>query len=134
MADSKIANFNYFKLIQNAERKSDFKISDKIKLKAKQRYEEQMQKTFSDRNNISSKYGVSISFLEQSESVKQSTMEDNIQNYSYSLNYIKQNNDHLSLFHNFRNLFEYLDEQGRIKLVSKKKGFKCNRGFFGRSF
>jgi hypothetical protein len=42
-----------------------------------------------------------------------------VANYSYSLDFIKQNNDDYSLFLNFKILFVYTDIQNRINLVSK---------------
>jgi hypothetical protein len=118
--DMEFAHPNYFNLIQNARNQNDFKISDKIRLKAKQRCAIEKEKIFSQESNIS-KYGVSVSFLEKIEIIKQVTVENMVCKYSYSLDYIKQNNDNFSLFYNFNRLFEYLDEQGRINLVVRKK-------------
>jgi hypothetical protein len=119
--DSEVANFNYLKLIFNTRDKKDFNISDKTRLKAKQQYEAKIKEIFNDRNNNLLKHGIHISFLEKSGKNKQVTVEDGVYYFSYNLTYIKQNNDTLSLFHNFRKLFEYLDEQARINLVSKEK-------------
>ena len=119
--DYEIANSNYFQLIQNAKDKNDFKISDKTRLKAKRRYEEKTEKIFKESDNGSFlKYGVSISFPENTKKIKEGYIENLVANYSYSLDFIKQNNDFYSLFRNFRILFEYLDPQNRINLVSRK--------------
>lgn len=67
------------------------------------------------------KYGVSISFPENVTKIKDGFIDDDfVVNYSYSLDFIKQNNNPYSLFQNFKILFEYLDNQNRINLVSKK--------------
>src|SRR5699024_466108 len=48
--------------------------------------------------------------------------------YSYSLDYVTNNTDLYTLFSNFKYLFEYLDHQNRISLVSNEK----NLGIFER--
>jgi len=118
--DYENANLNYFQLIQNARNRSDFKISDRIRLKAKRRHKEETDKIFNKRANDSfMKYGVSISFPENTEKIKDGHIDNLVANYSYSLDYIKQYNDAYSLFFNFKTLFEYIDIQNRINLVNK---------------
>ncbi len=118
--DFENANLNYFQLIQNAKKRQDFKISDRIRLKAKRRHKEETDKIFNERENESfMKYGVSISFPENLEKIKDVHIENMVANYSYSLDFIKQYSDDYSLFLNFKTLFEYIDIQNRISLVSK---------------
>ena len=118
--DSENANLNYFPLIQNAKKRNDFRISDRIRLKAKRRHKEETDKIFKDRENDSFlKYGVSISFPANAEKIKEGHIDNLVANYSYSLDFIKQNNDVYDLFQNFKILFEYMDIQNRINLVSK---------------
>lgn len=118
--ESKDSNLNYFKLIQQARDRNDFKISPKTRLKAKQRYKEEHDRLFEGRTDRSLKYGVSVTFSEKIDKIKQGKIENNICNYSYNLNFIKRNNDNYSLFYNFKLLFEYMDEQGRVNLISRK--------------
>lgn len=118
--DSENSNLNYLRLILNVRNKSDFKISDKTRLKAKRKEKIETDKIFHEKGNASfQKYGVSISFPENPNKIKEEYIEGLVTNYSYSLNYIKQNNDIHSLFLNFKISFEYLDTQNRINLVSK---------------
>lgn len=117
--DSNDVNYNYIGLIQNARNRNDFKISDKIRLKAKRLHKSETEKFFAEKGGM--KYGVAISFPENVAKIKDGFIDDNfVANYSYSLSFIKQNNNPYSLFQNFKNLFEYLDNQYRINLVSKK--------------
>ena len=117
--DSNDVNYNYIGLIQNIRNRNDFKVSDKTRLKAKRLHKSETEKFFAENNGI--KYGVSVSFPENSNKVKDGVIDDNfVINYSYSLDFIKQNSDPYSLFRNFHFLFEYLDLQYRINLVSKK--------------
>ncbi|MBS7787674.1 hypothetical protein KIH23_10225 [Flavobacterium sp. CYK-55] len=117
--DSSDANYNYLGLIQNVRNRNDFKISDKTRLKAKRLHKSETEKFFAEKGGM--KYGVSISFPENATKLKEGFIDDDfIANYSYSLDFIKQNNNPYSLFKNFKTLFEYLDIQNRINLVSKK--------------
>lgn len=119
--DSNDANMNYVGLIQNIRNRDGFKVSDKTRLKAKRLQKAETEEMLS---KSSMKYGVSISFPENSTKLKDVFLdEDHIAHYSYSLDYIKVNNDFYTLFKNFTTLFEYLDEHNRISLVSKKSQF-----------
>ncbi len=117
--DSADVNYNYIGLIQNARNRNDFKVSDKTRLKAKRLHKSETEKFFVGNNGM--RYGVSVSFPEKSSKIKDGNIDENsIINYSYSLDFIKQNRDPYLLFQNFIVLFEYLDIQRRINLVSKK--------------
>lgn len=117
--DSADVNYNYIGLIQNARNRNDFKVSDKTRLKAKRLHKSETEKFFAGNNGM--RYGVSVSFPENSSKIKDENIDENsIINYSYSLDFIKQNRDPYLLFQNFIVLFEYLDIQLRINLVSKK--------------
>ena len=116
--NSNDVNFNYIELIQNARNRNDFKISDKTRLKAKRLYKSETEKFFAEKGGM--KYGVSISFPENATKIKDGFIDNLVANYSYSLDYIRQNSSSYSLFRNFKILFEYIDVQNRINLVSKR--------------
>ncbi len=117
--ESNDLNLNYIGLIQNIKNRNDFKISDKTRLKAKRLQKSETEKFFTDKGSF--KYGVNISFPENATKIKDGFIDKNhIANYSYSLDFIKQNNNPYFLFQNFKYLFEYTDNQNRIDLVSKK--------------
>lgn len=117
--DSNKTNLNYIGLVQNVRNGSDFKISDRTRLKAKRLYKKETEKFLEGKKGMS--YGVSISFPENPLKIIDEFVDDNlIAHYSYSLDYIKRNNTPYFLFKNFKNLFDYLDEQNRITLVSKR--------------
>ena len=116
--DSNDTNLNYIRLIQNAKNGNDFKISDKTRLKAKRLHKSETEKILS-KNSM--KYGVSISFPENATKIKNGFVDENlVAHYSYSLDYIRENSDFYTLFKNFKVLFEYVDIQNRINLVSKR--------------
>lgn len=117
--DSADVNYNYIGLIQNVRNRNEFKVSDKTRLKAKRLHKSETEKLFAGNNGM--RYGVSVSFPENTNKIKDGIIDDDfVINYSYSLDFIKQNNDPFLLFQNFIVLFEYLDLQHRINLVSKK--------------
>lgn len=118
--ESESCNSNYLLLIQNAKKK-EFRISDKIRLKAKRKYEEENNRFFDDKSNSQViNTGVSISYRSNIDKIKESKANGLIEDYIYSLDYIKNNTDYYSLYFNFKFLFEYLDNQNRINLISKK--------------
>ena len=113
------ANYNYLMIIRNARNGNDFRLSDKIRLKAQKLHNKRTQDFFATNTGI--KFGVSICFSEDIDKVKSvELLKDHTISYSYSLNFIKQNNNPYALFENFFYLFEYLDEQYRVALVSKE--------------
>jgi hypothetical protein len=118
--DSDDANLNYIQLIENSKKHNEFTISDKTRLKAKRKEKKETEKIFKDRDNSSFKYGMSVCFAENVTEIKEAKSENLDINYSYSLDFIKQNSDNYFLYLNFKKLFEYLDIQNRINLVSKK--------------
>jgi hypothetical protein len=130
--DSDRANLNYFKLIQNARDRNDFKISAKTRLKAKRRDEKESEKFLKERCNGGLKYGVVVSFSDNADKIKYGYLDDNhTAHYVYSLDFIKQHNDTYSLFRYFKILFEYLDDQDRINLVSKINQMGVMERFLG---
>lgn len=112
-------NLNYIGLIENARNRNDFKISDKTRLKAKRLRKSETEKFFAEKGGMT--YGVSISFPENASKIKDGHFDDNlVSNYTYSLDFIKNNSHPYLLFQNFKSLFEFIDNQNRINLVSKK--------------
>jgi hypothetical protein len=117
--DSTETNLNYIGLIENVRNRNDFKISDKTRLKAKRLHKSETEKFFADKGGMT--YGVSISFPENATKIKDGHIDDKlVAHYTYSLDFIKKNNNPYLLFQNFKFLFEFLDNQNRINLVSKK--------------
>jgi hypothetical protein len=117
--DSRDVNFNYIRLIQNARNQNEFKISDKTRLKAKKLYKSKSDLHFG--SGKGTEYGVSVCFPINAKKNKDFFIDSDFTiNYTYSLDFIMLNNDPYSLFKNFIDLFEYVDVQRRINLVSKK--------------
>ena len=67
------------------------------------------------------RFGVSVGFSENTDKVKDGHIDDKlVAHYTYSSDFIKKNNHPYQLFQNFKLLFEFVDNQNRINLVSKK--------------
>ncbi len=119
--DKEDCNLNYLRLIRHARNKDNFKLSDKIRLKAKRKEKTETDKIFEEKKNVVlQKHGVSVSFSKDQEKIKTGYLDGLVANYSYSIDYVKQNNDSHTLFLNFIILFEFLDNQFRIDLVHKE--------------
>lgn len=99
--DSKDLNYNYIDLIQYAKNRSDFKVSDKTRLKAKRLHKSETEKIFADNKGI--KYGASVSFQKDATKIKDVFIDENyMTHYSYSLDFIKQNSEPYYLFVSIR--------------------------------
>jgi len=119
--DSEKCNSNYLRLIQNSKKSNDLHISDKVRLKAKRKNEEKQSKYFDNKcTGPRMNCGVSIVFSENSSTIKKLNFEEHQANYTYSLKHIKKNNHPYYLYLNFKTLFEFLDHQNRINLLSKR--------------
>lgn len=117
---SKHCNNNYLPIIQNAKKHSVFRISDKTKLAAKRKYQENIKEFFDNASNSLFEFGVAISYLENATKVKHAWIEQGIVHYEFSLDYIKENCHPYILYRNFKTLFEYMDEQDIVTLTSKE--------------
>lgn len=126
--DSDSVNISYLKIIRNMRKRADFTISDKTRLKAKQRYLKEAERLQKSSALHSHTYGVSVSFEEVVPNIKDAYLDNNVVNYSYSLDYITNNTHPYDLYSNFRKLFEYVDSQCRVNLIANEK----NLGIFER--
>lgn len=116
--DSADTNLNYIGLIENARNRDDFRISDETRLKAKRLHKSETEKFFADKGGMS--FVVSVGFSENTDKVKAGHIDELVAHYTYSSDFVKKNNKPYQLFQNFKLLFEFVDNQNRINLVSKK--------------
>ena len=117
----KEANSNYLDIIVKSK---DIKISSHIKLKAKKQYEANFDKSNQKENVSWFNYEILTKYVSNIDRIKDIVYNRNsfllCIEYIYSLDYIKQYKDNLTLFKNFITLFDFLDYQGRISLLSLK--------------
>lgn len=117
-------NTNYLRHILDMPNKQ-LKITDKVRLLAKIKLEKETDKYFKNSEN-SFKIGMSIGW-EEKESYSEN---EGIFEYVYDINWIKENLDYNTLINNFIHVFEFVDLEMRLNLVSQKK----ESGIFERIF
>lgn len=96
------ANLNYIQFIINSKTQSEFRISDKTRLKAKKRAQSEIEDFH--KNGIISTLSIpfKIEFSQSSFTPKTCRRENDTWVLSYSLHYIEKYSDHISLFQNFQ--------------------------------
>lgn len=113
------ANSNYIKLIFESNGTNNLCLPDRLKLKAKRRYDEQMEILFQKSTGF--EYGVQVSFSgKQEEEQKFESGKNRILSVSYSTKWIKENLDYPTLLNNFIYLFGYTDMQFRSLHVRRE--------------
>lgn len=117
--DSTEVNLNYLGIIKNAKNQSDFRLSDKIRLKAKRVYTKAAEAMFSNNNNGTS-LGIQVHFTAGMGTIKSRKDENGVTYYSYSRDFINSHLEPYVQFENFKYLFEYVDACNRINLISKR--------------
>ncbi|UPM56104.1 hypothetical protein [Gottfriedia acidiceleris] len=124
-------NPNYLNLIINIQSTGEFSISDRTRLYARKRAEEEQERLFDHASGISME--TLVTFLpNQKEVVKQENNEHNWK-VTYDLNWIENENDNNTLLNNFIYLFEFVDLQMRFLLVNKQQEMGVFEKHFMRS-
>lgn len=115
--NSEDPHINFLEIISKSRSTNDLRITDKTRLKAKKRMEEEVSKLF----NSSSTYYQDFSVLWTSdlkEELKCVHSDDKCEIY-YSRIWLEENKDYNTLLNNFIYLFEYVDSNIRSVLVNK---------------
>lgn len=115
--DSEKPNLNYVRLIENSIDSQEFKLNAKTRLKAKKKSKELNKKIFENGNF--SEFGLTVSFNNDQIEPRKVISDGTNLKVSYSLDFIDQFSDNVSLFKLFKYLFEYTDHKNLISLVSK---------------
>lgn len=122
------ANLNYIKLIINSR---TLKLSDKTKLKAKRLEKKQTDEFFKKETGTSHRVQASLS-KDQNEPYK--LINNNGQfTHSYSEKWLNATKSNENIFGNFSYLFNYINSQGCIDLVSKTHEIDSFESTFMRS-
>lgn len=110
------ANLNYVRLIEKS-RDNSIKLKPRTRLMAKKLSEKLNNEILE--NGTGTEYGLEVGISEIQQEPVKSELDGNIQKLTYSGKYIQENGDDISLVHNFRHLFNYIDTFGNISLISK---------------
>ncbi len=112
-------NSNYPRLIFESNGTNDLCLPDRLRLRAKRKYDEQIEVLFKDRTGF--EYGVQVSFSDTlDEEIKFEPYDNRTLSVSYSAKWIKENLDYPTLLNNFIYLFAYTDLQFRSLHVSRE--------------
>ncbi|MDF2985221.1 MAG: hypothetical protein K0R50_731 [Eubacterium sp.] len=139
--ESKSANPNYLKLLENSQSTKEFPVGDRLRRDAKNKYEEYWN-TNTDRSN-GIEFGVEISFASLPEQDKKESLENNTFCAIYCKEWVKENLDYPTLLNNFIYLFEYTDKwfrcsfvstQSRMSALEKVLGVKGKRDYITGSY
>lgn len=112
------ANSNYLKLLYECKTINTLGIPDKLKLKAKRKYEEQMDTFFNPENGL--EYSVDVRFTNEIEYSKLEIEDGTKITALYSNKWISENLDFPTLLNNFIYLFGFTDYQNRWEHVSRE--------------
>ena len=116
--DSDKYNFNYVQLIIKSTSTQDLILSDKLRLKAKRKYEKEVDLLFS--RGIHFTYGVKLSYSNEQEIPVDIKIENGNLCFTYSTTYLKENLDYpVLLIYNFIHIFMFVDNQIRFTHVHK---------------
>jgi hypothetical protein len=110
-------NLNYLRIIANVQSSNEFSISDRIRLQARRRVEDEESKLFNKNSGITTEFRISFSDKQDEEVVKKVNSQKC--SFSYSLRWLKNNTEYNTLLNNFIYLFYFTDLQMRINFVNK---------------
>lgn len=116
--DWKEANMNYLELLEQAQSSVELPISDRLKLKARRQKKAIQERVIA--RNVGFSYGVEVDFKSIPDgSVQEKYREkDHVSAYSYSREWLEENQDYPTLLNNFIYLFEYVDPCFRCNFLS----------------
>lgn len=127
---SNSSNINYLKLIFESNSTNNLRLPDRLKLKAKRKYDEEIETLFKEGTGF--EYGAKVSFSNKiDEEFKFETDDNRILSVLYSAKWIKENLDYPTLLNNFIYLFGYTDLQFRSFHVSRESQMSIIEKYLG---
>ena len=127
---SNSSNINYLKLIFESNSTNNLRLPDRLKLKAKRKYDEEIETLFKEGTGF--EYGAKVSFSNKiDEEFKFETDDTRILSVLYSAKWIKENLDYPTLLNNFIYLFGYTDLQFRSLHVSRESQMSIIEKYLG---
>lgn len=105
--DGEHPNTNHLRTIIDMHCTGQFPITDELRLKAKRRYEKELENI--SQTGVSISHGIQISFNPDQEEVKIGTHNANEFSISYSTKWLLETLDYPSILNNFIYLFEFVD-------------------------
>ena len=112
-------NLNYLRIIKDINSTNELNISDKTRLYAKRKLEEETKKIFESQTGFNMETIVGFSGIQ--EKIIDADISVNHIKLIYSRKWIEENKDYSTLLNNFIYLFEFVDNQTRITLINKSQ-------------
>ncbi|MGF9888806.1 hypothetical protein ABEX78_09160 [Priestia megaterium] len=116
--DSPQVNINVLREIITFPASKGLSMPDKIKLHAKRKAKIEEEKIFNNGTGI--ERGVQVSYPNDQDEAILVTMDGRTADIKVSRKWLEENTDYPTLWNNFIHLFEFVDEQMRLELDSKK--------------
>ena len=117
--ESNPSNFDYLRIIFEAQSSSDLPLKSKTQLKAKHLYNECLEEFFNGKNVSRGRFGVEIAFDDIDEDYSVS-IENNVEKIVYNQKWLKENLDYPTILNNFIHVFGFTDYQYICQFVSKE--------------
>lgn len=117
--ESNPSNFDYLRIIAEAQSSVDLPLNAKTQIKAKHLYDESLERFFHDDSTTHGGYGVQISFENIDEDFV-ITNENNIEKIVYNDNWIRENLDYPTILNNFIYLFGFTNLHYICQFVAKE--------------
>ena len=114
--DSESPNPNYLKIIFTIKTIDNNSLNDRIRLRAKQRYDAVSKKILE--NSSSLKFYFNVSICDQADPICHDFTEDGTYNFSYSRKWLENNLEYETILNNFIFLFGYTDLKFRCSFIS----------------
>lgn len=115
--DSDKPNLNYLRLIKDIHSTNELFVSDKTRLKAKRRAEQEEAELFKENPGLLTE--ITVCFSKSQCDPRYETNKNNHLLYSYGSRWLEENSDYNTLLNNFIYLFDYTDLTMRVTLVHK---------------
>ena len=112
------ANVGVLQLIANSQSCAECPISDLLRLKAKKKAQEYWEKH--EKEGINFSYGVGVCFKDVADTKSFKAIGSNEYQFSYDINWLKDNLDYPTILNNYIYLFDYVDHCYRCSFVSVK--------------
>lgn len=116
--DSPNPHPNYLQLLAESQSSKEFPLSDRLRLKARKKWEQACEEHFSKHSGL--KFGVQVSFRSCPAGNIEFSGEGNDFCVTYSREWIQENKDFPTLLNNFIHLFGYVDGSFRCLFTSQK--------------
>lgn len=111
-------NINYLRVIFNMQSTKEMPISDKTRLMAKRKIEEETERIFSKNSGITME--TTVIFSKNMQNEKEEVLKGQNLECTYSTDWLENNKDYPTLLNNFIYLFEFTDIHMRSNFISKE--------------